>query len=99
MKPTSSTMKQPSEMTPHELHRRLRENGYSPTVTEDTIESYVKPFKETLTNAMNAALGDGEDRAIVILIDGILGDISAAVATSDSVHPDLVDFLKARKIQ
>ena len=99
MKTSSSTTKQLNEMTPHELHRRMRENGYDPTVTEATIESQVRPFKATLTRAMNIALGEGDDRFLVIRIDGILGDISAAIATSDHIDPDLVDFLKARKIQ
>jgi hypothetical protein len=52
-----------------------------------------------LTRAMNIALGEGDDRFLVIRIDGILGDISAAIATSDHIDPDLVDFLKAREIQ
>jgi hypothetical protein len=99
-KPPEKKVYKTIDLTPHELHKRLRENGYSPTVSEAWIERQVKPFKETLTKASNIALGEGDDRFVVIRIDGILGDITAAIATSDHIDdPDLIDSLKVRNIQ
>jgi hypothetical protein len=86
-------------MTPHELHRRLRENGYEPTVSEERVESLVPPFRSAVTAAINNALGAGEDRVLVILIDGITGDVLATERTTDHVHPDLVAQMKRRPTQ